>query len=98
MALNETHFQFAERGPVSVYKFRFDGDEQFFVRAVIGCAVAKRLTDRCTTRVGGGCKSEKSERNKTSPGCSRREWKPEGLQPEEADKPLHICLSYCHEE
>ena len=31
MALNETHFQFAERGPVSVYKFRFDGDERFFV-------------------------------------------------------------------
>ena len=31
MALNETHFQFAERGAVSVYKFRFDGDEKFFV-------------------------------------------------------------------
>ena len=31
MALNATHFEFAERGSTSVYKFRFDEDDRIFV-------------------------------------------------------------------
>lgn len=31
MALNETHFMFAERGSTSVYKFGFQKDERVFV-------------------------------------------------------------------
>ncbi|MHC4958823.1 MAG: hypothetical protein ACYTGN_10660 [Planctomycetota bacterium] len=31
MALNETHFEFADRGATSVYKFRFAEDDRVFV-------------------------------------------------------------------
>ena len=31
MALNTTHFEFAERGATSVYKFRIGGDEAHYV-------------------------------------------------------------------
>jgi hypothetical protein len=31
MALNETHFEFADRGATSVYKFRFPDDERVYV-------------------------------------------------------------------
>lgn len=31
MALNETHFMFAERGSTSVYKFSFQKDDRVFV-------------------------------------------------------------------
>lgn len=31
MARNKTHFEFADRGPVSVYKFTFAGDPNFYV-------------------------------------------------------------------
>lgn len=31
MALNETHFEYADRGSTSVYKFRFEGDESIYV-------------------------------------------------------------------
>ena len=31
MAKNETHFEFADRGATSVYKFRFEGEDTHYV-------------------------------------------------------------------